>query len=105
MARIANSRALFLVRDFPIELGRYSGELGKHRFDLSDPTSFFLELKALQANKRLPGLHSKTLHSEQPTKKGDVDPRTQSPRDRRRLAHEGFAFVTVYVRKGKLPGR
>ena len=57
MARIGDAGALLFVGNFTIEFGGHAGELGEHHFDLPDAAALFLELKALQANKRVPRLH------------------------------------------------
>ena len=61
MGGIGDARPLLLVGDFAIEIADHAGEFGHHHLDLPNPAALFLELKALQPNKRVPRLHSGAL--------------------------------------------
>ncbi len=48
---------LLLHGDFPIEISRHAVEFRNHHVDLRDPPTFFVDLKALEADERIPRLH------------------------------------------------
>src|SRR5580700_7682416 len=57
MCRVVNARAILLDANFALEVARHAVELGNHRFDLRYFASFLVNLKLLEPNKRLSGLH------------------------------------------------
>src|SRR5579864_6390788 len=57
VAGIVDAGAILLDLDLALEIGGHALELGDHGLDLGDLAPFLVDLKLLQANKRLSGLH------------------------------------------------
>src|ERR1700686_5355278 len=57
VARIVDAGAILLDLDLTLQIGGHALELGDHGLDLRDLAPFLVDLKLLQANKRLTGLH------------------------------------------------
>ena len=57
MRRIVDSGAVLLDLDLALEIGGHALELGDHGLDLRDLAPLLVDLKLLQANERLSGLH------------------------------------------------
>ena len=57
MRRVVDAGAVLLDADFPLEVVRHAIEFGDHGLDLRDLAPFLVDLKFLQADERLTGLH------------------------------------------------
>ena len=80
MPGIVDAGAILLDTNFALEIGRHALEFGDHGFDLRDLAALFVDLKLLQANERLSGLHRLLLPRSQSKNWG------QRPRKSRRGA-------------------
>src|ERR1700733_1289627 len=82
MPGIVDAGAILLDANLALEIGCHALEFGDHGFDLRDLAALFVDLKFLQANERLSGLHRLLLPRSQSEKigaKGRANPTARGP--------------------------
>ena len=57
VVRVGDAGLLLLRGDFPVKVSRHAVELGDHHLDLRHPSTLLVDLKALEADERIPRLH------------------------------------------------